>query len=218
MFCLSSVLVLTVLEVGLCTGQLVGDVQVEYVSKDSYHLGEGPFWDERQSVLYHVDTFVGDVCRLNVTDGRTQRLHLRDYVSIIIPIEGQSNRFVVSRRNEIIVLDWKAETYRVLTDVGPEKFNDGKVDANGRLWIGTLRNSDPNTNNGAVRFGGGLYRQDGKRLTKVDTCSLPNGMAWSLDNKKFYIADTNEKLINQYDFDLKTGTLCKLECLKKERE
>ena len=50
---------------------------------------------------------------------------------------------------------------------------------------------------------------NGINLVKVDRYSLPDGMAWSLDSKKFFVVDTNERLINVYDYDLRTGAIGK---------
>ena len=187
--------------------QTTGNLKVEIIGDQAFHLGEGPFWDERQSVLWHIDTFKGWVCRLDVKRRVTTKLNLKDYISVVIPIEKRENKFIVSRRNELIEFDWNLNSYKVIDNVKFEKFNDGKVDAKGRLWIGTLRNTVWESNENTIRNAGALYRLDGRKLTRIVTMSLPNGMDWSLDNKNFYIADTIERQIYVYDFNLTDGSI-----------
>ncbi|CAG2171375.1 unnamed protein product [Oppiella nova] len=189
-----------------CEASLTG----RYVSQNAYHLGEGPFWDDRTQSLFHVDVFYGDVLQLNVSTGRSQRFNVGNYVSIVIPVLNAPNKLVVSKRNYLIEVDWEAKSYRRLTtnDIGVEKFNDGKVDALGRLWINSLVSLDYYTNDASVKDAGALYRLDGFELTKMDGYyTLPNGMAWNGNNTKFYVADTVERVIYVYDYDLDAGAI-----------
>jgi sugar lactone lactonase YvrE len=46
-------------------------------------------------------------------------------------------------RNKCIKLDFNTKQYEVIAEIAPElngkeRFNDGKCDAMGRLWIGTV--------------------------------------------------------------------------------
>lgn len=43
-------------------------------------------------------------------------------------------------------------------------------------------------------------------LTGVD---ISNGLTWSLDNKKFYYIDTPKDVVEEFDFDITNGTICK---------
>ncbi|CAG2178171.1 unnamed protein product, partial [Oppiella nova] len=140
----------------------------------------------------------------------SQRFNVGNYVSIVIPVLNAPNKLVVSKRNYLIEVDWEAKSYRRLTtnDIGVEKFNDGKVDALGRLWINSLVSLDYYTNDASVKDAGALYRLDGLELTKVDGYyTLPNGMAWNGNNTKFYVADTVERVIYVYDYDLDAGAI-----------
>lgn len=82
------------------------------------------------------------------------------------------------------------------------RFNDGKCDRAGRFWSGTM----------AIDFtagAGSLYRLD-PDLTwhkMLDDLTVPNGMAWSPDNKTFYLADSRRDIVYAFEYDHATGDL-----------
>jgi sugar lactone lactonase YvrE len=81
------------------------------------------------------------------------------------------------------------------TDIPGNRFNDGKVDGNGRYWAGSM-------DDGEKLASGSLYRLDGDlSLHKMDeNYSIPNGPTFSLDGKTLYHTDTAKRII--YAFDL----------------
>lgn len=92
-----------------------------------------------------------------------------------------------------------------LKNKAKERFNDGKIDAKGRLWIGSLIDYD---NGWFVPNAGALYCLDHDKMIKVsDGYTISNGMDWSPDNKKFYFNDSEDRKTWVFDFDLKCGTL-----------
>ena len=78
--------------------------------------------------------------------------------------------------------------------------NDAKADRAGRFWFGTMHED------GAEPIGA-LYRYAaGGVPAEIDAhYTVPNGFAWSPDNRRMYIADSREKTIFAYDFDLDSG-------------
>ena len=87
-------------------------------------------------------------------------------------------------------------------DTPGTRLNDGKCDALGRYWCGSM-NPESGTADGS------LYVLDRTlRCTKVlDDLVVPNGMTWSLDNRTMFLADTRRGVIWAFDFDLEAGTL-----------
>ena len=65
------------------------------------------------------------------------------------------------------------------------RLNDGRVDARGRLWIGTMDNQ-------LHRPNGALYRvdPDGQVTRIVDGVIVANGIAFSPDGGTLYFTDT----------------------------
>ncbi|KAK4337384.1 hypothetical protein RND71_043870 [Anisodus tanguticus] len=84
-----------------------------------------------------------------------------------------------------------------------ERFNDGKCDAMGRLIIGTMY-CDGNDEN--VQNLSSLYRLEGRNLIQIETnFNVTNGFAWTKDAKNFFINDSGDRVIYQYDYDINLG-------------
>jgi sugar lactone lactonase YvrE len=82
------------------------------------------------------------------------------------------------------------------------RFNDGRCDRRGRFWVGSLHEArQPET--------ASLYRfdPDGRRTEMVTGITVSNGIAWSLDNRVMYFADSWTRTIFSFDFDLDSGSL-----------
>jgi sugar lactone lactonase YvrE len=113
---------------------------------------------------------------------------------------------VVALRNSIELFNVQTQEHRRLAkadDIDPKllRFNDGKCDARGRLWVGTYDED--------IKTRGGLYCLDlNQTFTKrVDDIAVANGLAWSPDNRIMYHTDSLTNIIYAYDYDLQTGTL-----------
>jgi gluconolactonase len=176
----------------------------------------GPHWDERKQVLYHVDAFVGDICQLTPKTGHTECHNFKKLTTIIIPIGGETNSdaYLVSLQNKLIKYNWSSKTSEELAECAPERhgkerFNDGKVDAKGRLWIGTVVHGD-GEGAGPVKHAGSLWKFEGSTrvFTKMSSgFTIANGMAWSADSSKLYFNDSEDRKIYVFDFNLEKGTL-----------
>jgi sugar lactone lactonase YvrE len=82
--------------------------------------------------------------------------------------------------------------------------NDGRCDALGRFWAGSVGiGADGNAAPGS----GGLYSldADGQVTQVLDGLSLANGMDWSPDGATFYLIDSLAGGIDAFDFDLESG-------------
>jgi len=80
-------------------------------------------------------------------------------------------------------------------DLPGNRFNDGKVDENGRYWAGSM-------DDGEKLEAGSLYRLDGDlSLHKMDdNYFITNGPAFSLDGNTLYHTDTAKRTIYAFDF------------------
>ena len=108
-------------------------------------LGEGSFWDATAQCLHWVDILAPAVITANpVTEERVAR-PMPELVGIAIP--KASGGFVCATETGIKAL---TEGGALVTIAEPEadrpgnRFNDGKCDAKGQLWVGTLAiNTEP---------------------------------------------------------------------------
>lgn len=165
-------------------------------------LGESPLWCERRQRLFWVDIRAPALysCTADGAD-------LRSY-----PMPEPIGSFAF-RANDTMVLALKSGLYDydpatgVLAAIAkPEallphhRFNEGKCDPRGRFWAGTM--------NDLVREPtGSLFCLDAHRqCTRVlGGIAVPNSLAWSPDGSRMYFADTEQRVIQVFDFDLDSG-------------
>jgi len=183
--------------------------KVEAVEKSEMDLGEGPHWDEKQQVLWHTDINEFKVCRLNLTSQEVDCHKLTDIATLVHPYPNGED-LLVTQRNKMVKLNWKTKQVTVLDEVAPElkgkeRFNDGKADKTGRLWMGTILDSDK----GVVPGKGNLYSwESGRGFRKeAEGFYLTNGMTGPRDQKKLFINDSEGRKIYVFDFDLEKGTV-----------
>ncbi|KAJ8883159.1 hypothetical protein PR048_014999 [Dryococelus australis] len=125
-------------------------VKVEPVG-DAESLGDSPHWDEKEQVLYFVDIAIGTVNKYDpVTKVQTSVKVGGSRTSLVVLVEGKSDKCVVSVERGIAVATWdgksskpnRLEALCVVHDKEGErenKFNDGKVDPTGRFWAANRR-------------------------------------------------------------------------------
>jgi sugar lactone lactonase YvrE len=86
-------------------------------------------------------------------------------------------------------------------DITKLRFNDGKCDAQGRFWAGSLY--EPKDQALGV-----LYMLDGQGLhAMMDGVVTANGLAWSTDGRSAYWADTAAHQVRAFDVNAATGHL-----------
>ncbi len=174
---------------------------VECVVRAEHLLGESPVWCERTERLFWIDSRGPAVHWLD-RRGAVESLVLPSLVgSFALRARGGA---LVGLRDGIYALD--LETGETLALARPEtdrienRFNDGRVDRQGRFWTGTMNEArrDPT---------GALYRLDAALRCEqiLDGIIVPNSLAWSPDGGTMYFADTYRHQIWAFDFDLDAG-------------
>jgi len=167
-------------------------------------LGEAPVWHEAERRLYWLDIKGHRLRACNAAGMDRGVIDLPCVTASLVP--RRSGGFVVGARGHVAALDpAHASKLRNLVALEADKpgnrFNDGKADAAGRLWIGSMH--DPET-----QASGAFYRVDPDlRWTCMDTgYVVTNGPAISPDGLTLYHTDSPARTI--YAFDLASdGTL-----------
>ncbi|XP_071034792.1 regucalcin [Parasteatoda tepidariorum] len=184
-------------------------MSVSRVSKKRFALGEGPHWDNRNQRLYFVDIDAGETCRLNPSTGETEIVvHSEGIISFAIPYQSDPSNLLISSTQEIKKLNFNAGNTEFLTKVNyndPKfRINDGKCDAKGRLWTGTMITGVI----GTLHKEGHLLKMDNTyKMTQVlDGISISNGLAWTSNNDTMYYIDSDCRTIYAYDYNLEEGT------------
>ncbi|PVD23866.1 hypothetical protein C0Q70_17140 [Pomacea canaliculata] len=173
-------------------------------------IGEGPHWDDASQSLLYVDIKALDVHRWNSVTGEDTKVHLKDTVSLVVP--RRWGGYIVGLGRRLSLLEWETGTVTDITEVDREtgnRFNDGKCDAKGRLWAGTMGfEVKPAFVEPAA---GALYSLDLDRTVKkwLPGIHISNGLAWTEDNQTMFYIDSIPKKVYAFDYDLENGAISK---------
>jgi len=171
-------------------------------------VGESPVWDSITHSLWWVDI---ENCLIHraLSDGKKFSWRTPEKVGCIALTN--DGRVVAAMETQIAVLglknDGQIELKTLATVKHPAagmRFNDGRCDASGRLWVGTMvMEMHKESNLGA------LYCLDERGLTGPYVAGLftPNGLGFSPDGSKMYLSDSHPlaQKIWTFNFDERTG-------------
>ncbi|MEB2780866.1 SMP-30/gluconolactonase/LRE family protein [Algoriphagus sp. C2-6-M1] len=179
-------------------------LNVEHLYPSQCMLGESPFWHEERQSFFWVDIENGKLFEHHLATGKTTINTFPHRLTLVL--EGAENKLILALDRKIATYDLETEKLKWLTEVETElplnRFNDGKCDAKGRLWIGTMSTK-------FTQGSGSLYRVDKELKPKkqLDQLTISNGMAWTEDNQTFYFIDTPTRQIKSFHFDLESGKI-----------
>jgi sugar lactone lactonase YvrE len=167
-------------------------------------VGEGPVWHPIEQVLYWVDITPGKLHRFDPATGSDTFFDAAQPLGAAAP--RMAGGFVLALRDGFGVLDAGTHDIRMIADTEaalPEnRMNDGKCDARGRFWAGTMPFAETSAS-------GSLYRlsPDHQVQAVAHDITISNGIDWSLDHSLMYYIDTATQGVDVFDFDLEAGTV-----------
>lgn len=157
-------------------------------------LAEGPVWHAADNAFYFVDIKGQRLHRVNEDGSGQQSWDAPGEIGFALPVEGGG--FVCGLPGQLMQFtpELGFRPMMVLeTAIPGNRLNDGGVDAEGRLWFGSM-------DNGEEAPTGSLYRLDKRGLQQMDSgIVITNGPATSPDGKTFYHTDTLGKVVYAYD-------------------
>jgi sugar lactone lactonase YvrE len=166
-------------------------------------LGEGLCWSAQQQAIWWVDILGQRLMRLQWPDGACRTWNFDETISAVAE-RAHEPGLVVSLRRRIALFDPEAGELVTSSEVEPQhpgnRFNDGKCDAQGRMWACTM-------DFGCTAPTGSLYRvsrgADGWLIDCAWCAEYPvvNGPAWSADGRTLWLNDTARNAIRAFDFD-----------------
>ena len=174
-------------------------------------LGECPLWHPLESALYWIDISGHAVHRLDPATGAHRQWTMPSEPGCIAWCA--SGGLIVALRSGLALLDTDSASITRLADapydVTKARFNDGRCDAAGRLWVGTIYEPRDRPLASLYCVEHGTVRDSAKPVT------VSNGVAFSPDNRVLYHADTAAHRIMAYDFDADTGHVGEGRCFKQ---
>jgi D-xylonolactonase len=170
-------------------------------------LGEGTCWSPRTQALWWVDILERRLYRHGPADGARASWDFDEEISAVAERANGPGLIVTLRRGYALFdPDEPSAAVRYLhrptDEPAGNRFNDGKCDALGRFWGGTMDAA-------CEARTGMLYRYDadGTCVRHEVGYAVTNGPTWSADGRTMYFNDTVRGRINAFDFDVATGAL-----------
>ena len=166
-------------------------------------IGESPIWSPCRQRLLWIDIIGQKLHAYDPARGRNETTPVPDVVGALA--EDPSGALTLGLGCDLARLTpaGTVERFGRAPHAAPGyRFNDGKYDRQGRLWIGLMDTQR--------RAGSGvLYRHDpdGRWRACDDGFTLVNGLDWSRDGRVFYFTDSRRGDIYAYDFDADTGDI-----------
>ncbi len=167
-------------------------------------LGEGPLWHTRERRLYWVDIDGHTLHRFDPVSGIDEEMRFGEHVSAVF--EGPDAQVLVALQVSLAWVDFDARRSSPHVagpiDGPPNRLNDGKRDAAGRVWIGSMHLT-------SRRRSGSLFtvHDDGRVERKLEGVGCSNGLAWSRDGRTLYYIDSHDHRIDSFTFDPSSGEL-----------
>ncbi|GLS98543.1 SMP-30/gluconolactonase/LRE family protein [Piscinibacter gummiphilus] len=168
-------------------------------------LGEGTMWSPGEQSLYWVDILERTLYRYHPATGARASWKFEEEISALAE-RANAPGLIVTLRRGFAFFDPSTERLTRLHEPEPDRvgnrFNDGKCDAQGRFWAGTM-------DFGATHPTGAMYRYeaDGSCTRLDDGYAVSNGPTWSADGRTMYFNDTVHQQVNAFDLDPATGAV-----------
>lgn len=174
-------------------------------------LGEGAIWSTINNKLYWVD--IEGRC-FNVLDPLTLENTVYptgEKIGTVVPVNAEMVLVALENGLATINLSDGSINYRLKTTIHSthsKRFNDGKCDHEGRLWVGTLSMED-------IPCVSSLYciTNDFVLQEKVTGVSISNGITWNIDKNAMYYIDTPTSKVVKYKFDSSSGQISDAETI-----
>jgi sugar lactone lactonase YvrE len=177
----------------------------EIFQRTPARLGEGPCWHPRRQTVWWVDILGRKLFESGPDGGPVRTLDLPQMPGAVAP--ASDGRLIAALHHGVFLCDPDSGTLMPFAvppghDPAVFRFNDGKVDPQGRFWAGTIAlDSRPQQST--------LYRFDGDKSCAVQRAavSISNGLAWSPDGRTLYYVDSPTRQVQAFPFEGERGTL-----------
>jgi len=166
-------------------------------------LGESPLWLGDEQLLLWLDIPGRQLNEWRPADGRHRHWALPTEAGCIVPLPG--GPLLLAMRDGLWRFDRASGQRQSLAaapyDTAKQRFNDGRADPQGRVWVGTIH--EPRDAAAAS-----LYRFANGRLDRMaGQVTVSNGLAFSPDGRTLYWSDTKAHVVYALDFDGSDGSL-----------
>src|SRR5260370_777914 len=174
----------------------------ELAYQSAAELGEGALWDHRIDRLWWVDILQGRLHRFDPATKINETFEVGGLVGTVVPDEGGG--LLLAVKNGFASYDPESRKLEMLASMEHEnptiRFNEGKCDAGGRFWAGTMAL-------GGRAGAGHLFclHSDLSVSRKIKGVSISNGLGWSPEADKMYYIDSPSQRVLEFSYDNLSG-------------
>ena len=171
-------------------------------------LGECPLWHPRLQQLYWTDIPAKKLYRYVPASGQLEVFDTPDQLASFGFIEG-SDWLICGFAGGIARFEpvsGAVEWLYQLPDTRELRLNDGRVDREGRFWVGAMiENAQHRAKRGYPHARLYCCRGDGSASEHLGDIGISNSLCWSPDGTRMYFADSPRGEICSYVFDPELG-------------
>ena len=144
-------------------------------------LGECILWDEAKQELLWTDLTESRLYLHDLSTGATRHVQFDDYLCSFGLVKGEDS-LICAFRTGIAIVDrstWSPRWIHHLESHGGVRLNDGRVDRQGRFWVGSLIDgpTDPEGVSGELFS----VNARGRVRSHLDGILISNSLCWSPD-------------------------------------
>jgi D-xylonolactonase len=167
-------------------------------------LGEGPVWVAAERALYWLDIHGRRIHRYSPDNGAQASWETPFRIASMAPRPGGG--FVGGSERGFVAIDGGFNRFEVIGDPEPDlagnRFNDGKLDLQGRFWAGTMDDAEEECT-------GSLYRlEPSLAWSRQDSgYAVTNGPAFSPDGRYLYHSDSAAQVLFRFELEEPDGNL-----------
>lgn len=183
------------------TAKLIGSVPV------ANELGEGVIWDSRDQAFWWTDIQGSLLFRYHLDSEELSTFSMPERLACFARVEGK-DFFIGGFASGFAYFDPATGDrlpLEALADLGPGmRLNDGRVDRQGRFWVGGMVEDSDLATSGAPMFCLNALHEVSQPLAGL---SISNSLCWSPDGSTCYHTDTPTRIIHRYPFDGESGAM-----------
>jgi len=184
-------------------------MQIEIVLDAGAIIGESPTWMPTEKTLYWIDVKKPALYRYDPATLQQKIWPMPSDIGAFALVSDPPGA-VVALRYGIYRLEFASESLTLLApppfDPVLFRFNEGACDSLGRFWVGVMFDPlDPSLPPQKASLH--CFTLRGGLKCEPDAAELHNGMAWSQDQRVFYLTHSRRGEIFAHQFSPKTGRL-----------
>lgn len=166
-------------------------------------LGEGAIYNHKTGAFWHIDIEGKQFFTTDIKTKEQKTFDVGQRIGTIVP--NDQGQAVVALQNGLYTHNLESGNQELIVNpldtISNIRFNDGKCDPSGRLWVGSMGlDQKP--------YRASLYSVE-KDVAKqrLDSITISNGIVWSKDQKTMYYIDTPDENVKAFDYDAETGEI-----------